>query len=276
MEADVIVDRRKLRRRLSFWRVVAFLAIAVAAIGVIAMTAGRDALIETYVPQIARVTLSGIITSDRKQLELLDKIGKSNAVKAVVLSLDSPGGTTTGGEELYFAVRRLAEKKPVVATVDTMAASAAYMVAIATDRIFVRNTSITGSIGVIFQFAEVSKLVDTIGVGVEEIRSGKLKAQPSPFAPASDEAKALLDEIVQKSYDWFVDLVVERRGLSADTIRGAEGRIFTGAQALDAGLVDEIGGELEAVAWLETEKDIEADLPVKDWEPEPLLEGLTL
>ncbi|HOV04598.1 MAG TPA: signal peptide peptidase SppA [Kaistiaceae bacterium] len=275
MEADVIVDRRRMRRRLSFWRVVAFAAIAAAALFAITAFSGGEGLFEAHRPQIARVSVTGVILTDRKRVEMLKKIGKSDAVKAVILSLDTPGGTTTGGEELYKALRELAEKKPLVATVNTMAASAGYMAAISAERIFARQTSITGSIGVIFQFAEVTKLAETIGVDVEAIRSGKLKAQPSPFEPASEESRSLIKEIVADSYTWFVDLVAERRGVSADDIRAAEGRIFTGAQGLKAGLVDEIGGEDEAVAWLETEKGIEEDLPVRDWKPEPIIESLS-
>ncbi|MEZ5839817.1 MAG: signal peptide peptidase SppA [Hyphomicrobiales bacterium] len=275
MEADVIVDRRRMRRRLSFWRVIAFAALAIAAIAVIGLASGGDGLLDAHLPQIARVDVSGVIISDRKRVEMLKKLGETDAVKAVILTLDTPGGTTAGGEELYHALRELAGKKPLIASVDAMAASAGYMAAIATDRIFARQTSITGSIGVIFQFAEVSKLAETVGVDVQAIRSGKLKAQPSPFEPVSPESRALIEEIVADSYDWFVGLVAERRGISAEAVRAAEGRIFTGAQGLKIGLVDEIGGEKEAIAWLESEKGIDKDLPVRDWKPEPLIDGLS-
>jgi protease-4 len=264
MDADQIVDRRRLRRKLTFWRVVAFLVLALAIVGAL-LYAARDSLTG---PQIARVSVTGFIGEDRDQLALLDKLGTTDAVKAVIVSIDSTGGSTTGGEALYEALRKLAKAKPTVATVGTFGASAAYMAAIATDHIVVRRSSITGSIGVLFQYPEVSKLLDTLGVKVETIKSAPLKAEPSPFAPASDEAKAVVDGIIRDTYNWFVDIVAERRGLQRyEALRLADGRIFTGRQAVDAKLADEIGGEEQAIAWLAKEKGVNAKLPVKDWKP---------
>ena len=156
-------------------------------------------------PHIARINVSGIITDDRKMTELFDKVGKSDQVKAVILDINSPGGTTTGGEAMYDAIRRLAEKKPVVAVCGTLATSAAYIVALATDRIFVYGNTITGSVGVIFQWADVTELLHTLGVKVEEVKSGPLKAVPSPFEPADEKARALAEEMVQESKAWFVE-----------------------------------------------------------------------
>ena len=129
-------------------------------------------------PHVARLSVNGIITDDRKMKDLIDKLGKSDQVKAVILDINSPGGTTTGGEAMYDAIRRLAEKKPVVAVCGTLATSAAYIVALATDRIFVYGNTITGSVGVIFQWVEVTDLMKTLGVKVEEARSGALKPCP--------------------------------------------------------------------------------------------------
>jgi protease IV len=267
-EADQIIDRRRLRRKLSFWRVAAFIVLVVAIVGGYAIYAGRDGLPEFASPQIARVTLNGFITDDREQNELLQRLAETNAVKAVIVSIDSTGGVTAGGEALYENLRRLTEAKPTVATVGTFAASAAYMAAIATDHIVTRRTSITGSIGVLFQYPEVSELMDKIGVAVEEVKSSPLKAEPSPFKPPSPEATAVIAGVVRDTYEWFVDIVAERRDLPrATALRLADGRIFTGRQALAEKLVDEIGGEEEAIAWLADEHGIDADLPVKDWEP---------
>jgi protease-4 len=273
-EADQIVDRRRLRRKLSFWRVVAFLAVAGAAFGGYALFAGDDAIPQFSSPQIARVTLNGFIADNRERDELLEKIAESDAVKGVIVSIDSTGGVTAGGEALYESLRRLAEAKPTVAQVNTFAASAAYMAAIATDHIVARRTSITGSIGVLFQYPEVSELMKTIGVRVEEVKSAPLKAEPSPFRPASPEATAVIAGIVGDTYNWFVDIVAERRGMARGTaLELADGRIFTGRQALAERLVDEIGGEEEAIAWLARERAVDPDLPVKDWEVERLGAG---
>ncbi len=270
LDADQIVDRRRLRRKVSFWRVAAFLFLAIVIIGGIFLAGGRDKFPGLAQPQIARVTISGFISNDRDQLELLDRVGDSPAVKGVVLSIDSTGGSTAGGEALYEAIRKLAAKKPTVATVGTFGASAAYMAAIATDHIVARRTSITGSIGVIFEFPEISKLLDIVGVKVEEIKSAPLKAEPSPFKPASDEAKAVIAGLVQDTFDWFVDIVAERRHLDRATALGlADGRIFTGHQALAVKLIDEIGGEETSLDWLAKEKGVDRKLPVRDWRPQP-------
>jgi protease-4 len=268
-EADQIVDRRRLRRKLSFWRVVAVLALILAVAGGTMLVAGRGAFPAFASPQIARITLSGFITTDRERDEMMEKIAKDAQVKAVIVSIDSTGGATTGGEALYENLRKLAEAKPTVATVNTVAASAAYMAAIATDHIVTRRTSITGSIGVLFQYPEVSQLMDKIGVKLEEVKSAPLKAEPSPFKPASPEARAVIAGIVNDTYNWFVDIVAERRGMARGTaLTLADGRIFTGRQALEEKLVDSIGGEEEALAWLAKERGIDIKLPVKDWEPE--------
>jgi protease IV len=268
LDADQIVDRRRLRRKLSFWRVAAFVLLALAIIAGIGIVTGRDTFSALVPPQIARVAISGFISEDRDEVELFDRLAKTDGIKGVIVAIDSTGGSTTGGEALYEGLRRLAAKKPTVATVGTFGASAAYMAAIATDHIVARRTSITGSIGVIFEFPEVSQLMKTLGVNIEEIKSAPLKAEPSPFRPASDEAKAVIQAMIKDSYDWFVDIVAERRSLARnDALTLADGRVFTGRQALAAKLIDEIGGEEAAVAWLGS-KGVDVKLPVRDWKPE--------
>ena len=273
-EADQIVDRRRLRRKLSFWRVVAFLVLILAIVGGYALYAGRDAIPEFASPQIARVTLSGFITDDRERDEMMKRLAENDSVKAVIVAIDSSGGATTGGEALYESLRRLADAKPTVATVGTVAASAAYMAAIATDHIVARRTSITGSIGVLFQYPEVSELMDKLGVKLEEVKSAPLKAEPSPFKPTSPEARAVIAGLVNDTYNWFVDIVAERRGLARGTaLTLADGRIFTGRQAIEQKLVDTLGGEEEALAWLAKERGVDDTLPIKDWEPKRPSEG---
>jgi protease-4 len=267
MTADQIVDRRRMRRKLSFWRVVGVLALILAVLGGIAIFAGRDNFPIFVEPQIARVGISGFITENRSQIEMIERIAKADAVSGVIVAIDSTGGATTGGEALYEALRKLAEAKPTVATVGTVGASAAYMAAIATDHIIARRTSITGSIGVIFQYPEVSELLDKLGINVEDIKSAPLKAEPNPFEPTTEEARAMIAGIVRDSYNWFVDIVAERRELlRGEAIALADGRIYTGQQALGAKLIDEIGAEDEAIAWLASQ-GVNEDLPVRDWKP---------
>lgn len=276
LDADAIVERRRLRRRLYLWRgITLVLAIGLAvALGVFAGggMSGKGS------PHIARVTVSGMILADPGQRKMLKEIASSDAVKAVVVFIDSPGGTTVGGEELYDGLRDIAEKKPVVATMGTLATSAGYMTAIAADRIFAERTSITGSIGVLFQYGNVGALMQNIGVEVKTIKSAPLKAEPSPFTyPEQPGAAAMIQRLVDDTYAWFVDIVAERRGLQrADVLKAADGSIYSGRQALDLKLVDEIGGEDAAVAWLEGTKGIEKDLKVVDWSPERPYAGLGL
>ena len=268
MTADQIVDRRRLRRKLTFWRVVGFIAVIVVIAGAIAAVSGRSGRTLFPEPQIARVTVSGFIAEDRAEGEMLAKLAEDSTVKGVIVAIDSTGGSTTGGEALYESLRKLADAKPTVATVGTFGASAAYMAAIATDHIVARRTSLTGSIGVIFEYPEVSALLDKLGVKVEDIKSAPLKAEPNPFTPTSDEARAVIQAIVADTFGWFVGIVAERRHLAHDqALTLADGRIYTGQQALDTKLIDEIGGEDAALVWLGT-KGVDAKLPIKDWQPE--------
>ncbi|MBO9192837.1 signal peptide peptidase SppA [Rhizobium sp. 16-449-1b] len=262
MDSSMIADRRRLRRKVGFWRVVAvllLLALALAFYGfVFADNANRR-------PHVAHVTISGLITDDSELLERLAKIKDEDAVKALVVSISSPGGTTYGGERIFKAIRAIAAKKPVVSDVRTLAASAGYMIATAGDTIIAGDSSITGSIGVIFQYPQVKPLLDKIGVSMEEIKSSPLKAEPSPFHPASEEAKAMINNMIVDSYAWFVDLVADRRKLPReDVLKLADGTIFTGRQALKMKLIDQLGGDDEIRAYLAT-KNVSKDLPEIDW-----------
>ena len=262
--ADYLVDRRKLRSQLTFWRVVAFVA---AAIAILAIALRVGSWISSTQAHIARIEISGVITGDKKTLNLIDDVAKSNAA-AALLEINSPGGTTEGSEALYGEIRRLAAKKPVVAVIGAVGASGAYITALAADHIIVRGNSLVGSIGVLVQFPNVSGLMDKVGVKLESIKSSPLKAAPNGFEPTSDAARDAMAALVADSYAWFKDLVRERRGLSDDELaKVADGRVFTGRQSLPLKLADALGGEREAIAWLETEKGVAKDLPIRDWKP---------
>ncbi|MBX9760489.1 MAG: signal peptide peptidase SppA [Beijerinckiaceae bacterium] len=261
--ADHIIDRSRLRRKLTFWRVVSVIAV-VAAIGAVGwrFTKGSVAPSDRHV---ARVSISGLITGDRETLRLIDNIAKSQAA-AVVVNIESPGGTTTGAEKVYDELRRLAEKKPVVAVINSTGASGAYIAALGADHIVAHGNSLVGSIGVLFQYPNLARAMNTLGVKMEEIKSSPLKAAPNPFEDATPEARAALASLVTDSYDWFRDLVRERRNLSdAELNVVADGRVFTGRQAIKVKLIDQLGTERDAIAWLQKEKNISADLPVRDW-----------
>ena len=269
LSADEIVDRRRMKRRITFWRIAALLLLAAAIAAMLWALGAFEGLRKQNSDHIARVNISGVITNDKPMLDLLEDLKEKDQVKAVILDISSPGGSTVGGEAIYEAVRALAEEKPVATSVGTLAASAGYMIASASDHIVARRSSIVGSIGVIFQYGQVSELLDKIGVEVNEIKSSPLKAEPSPFKPTSPEARAMIDRIVQDSYQWFVDLVADRRGFTPLKARQlADGSIFTGAQGLENGLIDEIGDEETAKAWLVAEKGLSEDLEIYTWKPE--------
>ncbi|MTI17794.1 signal peptide peptidase SppA [Rhodobacteraceae bacterium RKSG542] len=265
LDSDLIIERRRLRRRVSLWRVLSFLLLAVILVALLwPMTPFADG--EKSSAHIARIDISGTIVEDRRVLEMIRKIGENDAVEGVIVAVNSRGGTTTGGEALFEALRELSESKPVVSTIGTVGASAGYLTAIAADHVIARYNSMTGSIGVLLQYGNAQGLLETIGVEMDAVKSSPLKAEPNFYSPASDEARAVLESMVNDSYEWFVALVAERRNLSEEEARKvSNGQVYSGNQALQNKLIDSIGGEEAAVAWLETEQGVTPNLKVVDW-----------
>src|SRR5215813_9535305 len=263
-ETETVLDRRRLRRRLSLWRALAVIA-ALLAFGLIAFaSADRVGIVERR--QIARVSLEGFISENRDQLKLLKRLADNKQVAAVILFINSPGGTTTGGEALFEAIRELAQSKPVVGQMGTVAASAAFIAGLGTDYIVARGNTVTGSVGVIFQFPDVSQLMDKLGVKINEIKSGPLKANPSPFQPVDEAGKATAEQMVAESQRWFLGLVASRRGIDTASVAGLEqGRVYSGREAAANKLIDQIGGEPEAVKYLEEKRGVPKGLKIVDW-----------
>jgi len=264
LETEAVLDRRRLRSRLSLWRTFAVIA-GLLAIGLLLFSsADRAGLLDSR--QIARVTIEGMITEDRNLLRMLQKIGESKHVSGVIVAVNSPGGTTAGGEALFEALRDIAKTKPVVAQFGTVATSAAYIAGLATDQIVARGNTITGSVGVIFQWPEFSQLLEKIGIKINEIKSGPLKANPSPFLPLDDAGRSAAEEMVAESQRWFLNLVRTRRGIDTKSVAGLEqGRVFSGRDALNHKLIDQIGGETEVVKYLEDQRSIPKGLKIVDW-----------
>lgn len=272
---DYRVERGVLRRRLSFWRAAA-IALAIVAVLVAGWRLAGEGRFSTLAPHIARLTIDGFVTGDRDTLKLIRQLEDSNAA-AVLVSINSPGGTTAGAERLYEALRRLAAKKPTAAVVGTIAASGAYIAALATDQIVAQGNALVGSIGVIIQYPNFGKLLETVGVKVEDVKSSPLKAEPNGFEPTSPEVRAALASLVDDSYAWFKSLVKERRGLTdAELATVSDGRIFTGRQSIGLRLADRLGEERDAIAWLEREKNVAKGLPVHDWKRQSGFGGLDL
>lgn len=264
LTSEQIVDRRRLQRRVTFWRAAAFAALIVA-VAVAGWRLSGQGAASALVPHIARISIDGVITGDRETIKLLHDVETSNA-KAAIISIESPGGTTTGAERLYDAIRRVGAKMPTVAVVRGLAASGGYIAAIGADHIVAQGNSLVGSIGVLFQFPNVAKALDTIGVKVETIKSSPLKASPNGFEPTTPQAEAAIAALVADSYTWFKDLVKERRKLDdAGLAAVSDGRVFTGRQGLPLHLVDSLGEEREAIRYLETTRGVPRGLHVVDW-----------
>jgi|SRR5690349_21853476 len=275
LDADLIVDRRRMRRKLSFWRVATIVLIVLGIAGAAAMSANRNYGLGVR-PYIARLTISGLIRGDQNRTEQLDRLSRSSLARAVIVHVDSPGGTTAGSEQLFNALARLREKKPLVVVVDSLAASGGYITALAGDHIVAQQTSLVGSIGVLFQYPNVGDLLGKLGVKMESVKSTPLKAAPDGFEPTSPEARAALDSIIQDSYSWFKTIVRDRRHLDDSQMQtAADGRVFTGHQAIDLKLVDELGDERTALAWLGKEKKVDTNLPVRDYDLRSRFSDLT-
>ncbi len=263
-DTDALIDRRRLRRKVTLWRTLAIVAI----LGVLTalFTAfGGTGWVGEQSAHVARVSVGGIIRTDRERIRMLERIGRSGA-EAVIVAIDSPGGTVVGSEQLYDALRRLSEKKPVVAVVNGLAASGGYVAALGADRIIAQRNAIVGSVGVIMQNPNATELLKTIGITVEDIKSTPLKAAPNPYSPTSPEARKAMEALVLDSYQWFRDLVRERRQLDdAQLAQAADGRVFTANQALPLKLVDQLGDERAAREWLEKNRNVSSDLRVREW-----------
>jgi protease-4 len=260
LDADTLVDRRRLKRQLNIWRTLAI----VIAVGAVAAAVGRFAGLEGG-DYVSRLTVSDLILHDTDRIAAIERIADDENARALIVRIDSPGGTVVGGEALYHALRKVAANKPVVAVLGQVATSAGYMVAIAADYIVAHEGTITGSIGVIMQTTEISGLLDKLGITAEAIRSGPLKAVPSPFEPMTPAGRESAQALVDDVFAMFRELVAKRRQLSPSEIDSlADGSVFSGKKARKLRLIDAIGGETEARKWLESVKGIAASMPARN------------
>ena len=262
---DSLLDRMKLKKSIFFWRTFAIVAVVLILI-ILGVENNNDGL-SVPTDHIARIAVEGVIFENKDHDKVLKNIKEDSHAKALIVYINSPGGTIVGGENLYDNLREIAKIKPVVAVMGSLAASGGYMAAIAADRIYAKAGTLTGSVGVLMQSFDVTELGKKIGVEFTTYKSGKLKATPSPLEKTSPEAVRVLNESIADSFDLFLGMVVERRSLSQkeiDIIK--DGRVLTGRQALALKLVDELGGEEDAVKWLQNEKKIDKTLKVIDVE----------
>jgi protease-4 len=261
LETDLLLDRRRLKRGMVRWRVVAILAVVLAALALL----GRGGLEWPDSRYVAVLRVDGIITDDERRVEAVSDLVTDRHAAALMVVIDSPGGSVAGGEALHDAIAAVAKVKPVVTVMGGMAASAGYMIAVPAARIFARDATITGSIGVIMEAPEASGLLGKVGIDVQTLVSGPLKGQPSFTAPMTDAGRQALQALLMNLYGQFVTMVADGRHMSVADVRNlADGRAYTGQEALPLHLVDQIGGIADARAWLAQTRGVAADLPTKD------------
>lgn len=263
----------KSRRR---WRLVAVVAVFFLLVTTLALQSTSHHV--TTSPHVAQIQVEGIITDDLYQQNILKGLQEDGNVKAVVVYIDSPGGTMVGGINLYQSLRQIAAEKPVVTVMGTVAASAGYMVAAAGDHVIANPGSITGSIGVLMPLVDATELANKIGVKSDEVTSGNLKTATSPFSKRSQAERDYLKQTVLNMQEVFMALILAQRDLPETSITiVSDGRILTGAAAKQLGLVDALGGLNTAQGWLFDTHQIPKNTPfieVSSTRPKTFLEHL--
>ncbi len=199
--------------------------------------------------KIALVKLEGLMVSSERVVEELNDYADDSSIKAIVLRIDTPGGGVVVSQEIYNAVRNARkEGKKVIASMGTVAASGGYYVAAAADRIVTNPGTLTGSIGVIMEFANIEQLLEKIGVKGMVVKSGESKDVGSPMRDMTESEKKLLQGVIDDVHSQFIKAVAEGRHMQESEVRAiADGRIFTGRQALELGLVDQLGDLADSI-----------------------------
>jgi protease IV len=257
---DSMFEREKLKDKIKKWQWLFFILLIVSIIII-----GKDSTKKQKKDFIARMNIEGVIAYDINMINKINELTDDPNVKAVILNIDSPGSTAFAGEELYYSLKELSKNKPIVSVLKTLATSGGYMAALGTDYIVARNMSLTGSIGVLMQSFEVVDLADNLGVKFISLKSSPLKASPNPMEIMTKAAKEAVMETVDDDYSVFLGMLIESRKMTKDqAIKLADGRVYSGLRAKEINLIDEIGGENEALAWLEAEKNISSKTRIED------------
>lgn len=265
LNPDYLLERSQLKKQTSFWRFLFFAGLIIAVFLAFAGKVNKGPLSKVSSPSIARIKIEGIILENSDKAEILKDIAKNENIKAVIVHINSPGGTAVGGEVLYNSIKEISKEKPVVAVMSSMATSAAYLAALGTERIFARNGTITGSIGVIAEIPNLKEAGDNIGLKFNYVKTSPLKGSPNLFEETNEEAIAVLRDTMEDFYDYFVDVVATERNITrVKALKLADGRIFSARAAIKNKLIDEIGGESDAKSWLVNSKNISKQLEIKD------------
>ena len=260
---DYIIDRYKLKNSVNKWKFITLVLLLIALFTIFYHKGdGVSGIKSDY---IASIDLTGMLMQNKETIKSLNKIANDNNIKAVLVNINSSGGTGVGGESLYREFRKIAEKKPIVASIGEIGASAAYMAAIGTDRIYAYDISLVGSIGVIIINVEVSELAKKHGINLELIKYAPLKGIPNYFEKLNYQQKEYIQSLVDESNKYFVGLVKKRRNLSEEDLKKvSDGRIFTGSKASKLKLIDQIGDGADAVKWLKSKENLK-NLEVKNY-----------
>lgn len=268
IQPDTLVAQRRWRRQARFWRIASVLIAMILVFFIFQNTSYFDKIAVN--DHIIRIRINGIIFDDNLLTNKLESIPNNPKVHAVILIIDSPGGTSLGGETIYRKLRIISKSgKPVVAIIRTMGTSAGYTVALGADRIYALKTSLVGSVGAIIRTADLTELMKKIGIRSQTYRSGKIKSFPSPIERTPLEADILIQNAVNDVGDWFIKTTIDRRKLTQkNASEVASGRIFTGRQALNYNLIDEIGEEKDALRWLRQKKGVKKGLAIIEAENE--------
>lgn len=260
--SDNLAGLLYLKNKLHKWKNVAILFVIISVFLFLRLAASgglSDGIAEGGGDYIAEVRIEGVIFEDEYRSQILKEIFEEDSIKAVVVNIDSPGGGIVGSEILFEELRKISTKKPIVTVMSSVAASGGYMAAIASDYIIARNGTMTGSIGVLMQTSEFTDLAQKVGVKFNNYKSSPLKGAPSPFEKSTPMVDYVVNKSIQDSYEFFADLVKQRREgkLSENTQSVLDGRVFNGRQALAVGLIDEIGGKDQALAYLKKQHNID-------------------
>jgi protease-4 len=266
---DQIIDRINLKRQAVNWRFIAIVCLLLLALSLFTgKEFRRVAVIDGEC--VARVRINGEIHDDLNRIDNLKIIAESKLIKGLIIHINSAGGTPVGGENIYMAIRKISQTKPVAVVMGDAAASAAYMVAIAGDFVVAHDTTLTGSIGAIAQSLDVVDLADKIGVKFHNFKSSPLKGGPLLTEHLTPEMQKSMDSLVHDIYNSFIDLVSKRRNIDMqDLLPIADGRAYTGRQAFKLRLIDAIGDEDTAFNWVVENKKLNPYIKIRDYELTP-------
>lgn len=250
---DLMFERDVLRKQIIKWK---WLFIFITLISVIFFVE-RKTSGQTQKNFIAKIKIEGIIQNDDELIRKIRDTAENNEAKGVIIYVDSPGGAAYTGENLFIEIKKLSNVKPVTSVLGSMATSGGYMVALATDHIIARNMTLTGSIGVIWQSFEMVDMANKLGIDFISLKSSPLKAAPNPMEKMTPDVKAATMDTINDTYEVFLNMLMNERKMSrTEALKLADGRVYTGLRAKSLNLIDEIGGEDEAVEWLKNTKNV--------------------